>query len=157
MNSFINYLNLNQVNNVKNSHGSILDLIFSSTNIDSIFSNYYLIPLINSYRLPLEFIYSLVISEILDEPSSSELFNYNFCNYMEIVIFLENIDILSNIINLDLKNAILKFYEILNHTCDLCVPKTKLNLKFNYSLPWSNYSLRNLIKEKFHSNYILKI
>lgn len=38
---------------------------------------------------------------------------------------------------------------ILNHTCDLFFPKTKLNLKFNYFLPWSYYDLRNLIKKKY--------
>jgi hypothetical protein len=50
------------------------------------------------------------------------------------IAFFENIDILGNIINLDIENAILKFYGILNHTCDKFVPKTKLNLQFNYSL-----------------------
>jgi len=67
---------------------------------------------------------------------------------MKIIAFLENIDILSNLKKIDLENAILKFYENLNHTCDLFVPKTKLNLKFNHSLPWSYYDIRNLIKEK---------
>jgi len=95
VNSYINYLNLKQVNNVKNDHGSVLDLIFSSTSINSIFSNYSLIPLIDSYHPPLDFIYSLEISEILDEPNSLELFNYNSCNYIEIIAFLENIDILA--------------------------------------------------------------
>jgi len=134
VNLYTNYLNLKQVNNIKNDHGSVLDLIFSSTSIDSIlFSNYSLIPLIDLYHPPLDFIYSLEISEILYEPNSPESFNYNSCNYLVIITFLENNNIFANIINLDLDNAILKFYDILNHTCNLFIPKAKLNRQFNYS------------------------
>ncbi|KAF0760449.1 MI domain-containing protein [Aphis craccivora] len=136
---------------IKNTFNcKLLNPITIIPNIDQIILhfNYSLIPLIDSYYPPLDFIYSLEISEILDEPNSPELFNYNSCNYLEIIEFLENIDILANIINLDLDNAILKFYDILNHICNLFIPKTKLNRQFNYSLPWSNYDLRNLIKEK---------
>lgn len=116
VNSYINYLNLNQVNYVKNNHDSILDLIFMDINIDSIFSNWSLIPLFDSYHPPLEFIYPLKIAEFLVESISQEFFNYNSCNFMEIIAFLENIDIMSNIKNLKHENSVLKFYEILNHT-----------------------------------------
>lgn len=55
---------------------------------------------------------------------------------------------MSNLKKLELENAVLKLYVILNHTWDIFVPKIKLNPKSEHSLPWSNYKLRNLIEYK---------
>jgi len=51
-------------------------------------------------------------------------------------------------LNLDLEKSILKFYDILNHSIDIFVPKVKLNLQHQHSITWSNLSLRNLINLK---------
>lgn len=54
---------------------------------------------------------------------------------------------MSNIITLDLENAVFKFHEIVDHTFDILVPRIRLDLKFKH-ITLSNYNLRKLIKLK---------
>lgn len=70
---------------------------------------YLLIPLIDSYHLPLEFIYSLETPKILVNNICPEFFNCNSCKFLEIISFLENIDTMSNLKNVELVNAVFKF------------------------------------------------
>jgi len=72
--------------------------------------------------------------------------NFNNTNFNDLVTFLCNIDLnYNNFLNLDFEKSILKFYDILNHSIDIFVPKVKLNLQHRHSRTWSNPSLRNLI------------
>jgi len=52
----------------------------------------------------------------------------------DLITFLSNIDLSYNMLNLDLEKSILKFYDILNHSIDIFVPKVKLNLQHQHSI-----------------------
>lgn len=57
INSYLNYLGLNQCNNIPNyRNDNILDLIFSDTYLNTIFPGCSLIPTADSYHPPLEFL-----------------------------------------------------------------------------------------------------
>lgn len=115
VNFYIDYLNLKQVNNIFNNHKGILDLIFTNSTADSIHSsNYSLIPLIDLYHPPLEFITSFTITNPSIQSIYPEIFNFNSCNFNDILALLSCIDIMDNIYTLDLESAILKFHEIIN-------------------------------------------
>lgn len=149
VNFYIDYLNLKQVNNITNSHNGILDLIFSNSTFDSMHaSNCSLIPLIDSYHPPLEFISHFPIPNIYFQTISPVIFNFNSCNFNDILAFLSHIDIMDNITTLNLENAILKFHEIINHSFDLLVPMITLDLNTDHNVSWSNYNLRKIIKLK---------
>jgi hypothetical protein len=120
INSYINYLGLSQFNNIPNyRNDNILDLFFSETHLDTIFPGCSLIPLVDSYHPPLEFLYSLNLPNLLNDQSNSVVFNFNACNFNEITRFFANIDMIPNFINLHLDAAICTFYEILNHSFHL--------------------------------------
>lgn len=76
------------------------------------------------------------------------IYNFNRCNFNEIVNFLSNIDFDSNLNNnnISFEKTVTKFYEIINHTFSLFVPKTKIFN--NYSPVWADKNLRNLIIKK---------
>ncbi|KAL4104571.1 hypothetical protein QTP88_019866 [Uroleucon formosanum] len=134
---------LKQVNNVCKFRNDILDFVLTNTNIDNIRAGCSLTPLIDSYHPPLDLIYSILVSKVVPESVCSIIHNFNY-----LITFLSNIDLNYNILNLDLEKSVLKFYDILNHSIDIFVPKVKLNLQHRHSITWSNPSLRNLINLK---------
>jgi hypothetical protein len=114
-------------------------------------------PLIDSYHPPLDFILSISTPEFLSETSCAVVFNFNACNYNDVNLFLNSIDLMSNLINLNVDLAVLKLNEILSHSFDMFVPKIKLNYYDSRSLYRSNPILRYLIKLKrqAHKKYKL--
>jgi hypothetical protein len=95
--SFINYLNLKQVNSILNDRFDILDLIMTNNCVDCIRLGSSLIPLIDSYHSPLDFILSISTPEFLSETSCPIVFNFNACNYNDVNLFLNSIDLMSNL------------------------------------------------------------
>lgn len=81
--------------------------------------------------------------------------SFNKTNFNDLIELLSVIDLNYSISNLDLEKSILKFYDILNHSIHIFVPKVKLNLEHRHSLSCSNPSLRNLInlKKQAHKKY----
>lgn len=78
-----------------NSHNGILDLIFSNAIIDSIHAlHLFLIPIVDSYHPPLEFIFPVTIQNHIFKSIYSEVFNFNSWNFSEIITFLSNLDII---------------------------------------------------------------
>lgn len=98
---------------------------------NNIFPGFSLTPLVDSYHPPLKFFYPANSPNLLNDQLNPVVFNFNDCNFNDIIRFLNNLDIISNLNNLNLNAAISKFYEILNHLFVLFVPK----LKINHSIP----------------------
>jgi hypothetical protein len=157
-NTYINLLNLKQSNSIKNCIGRTLDCIMLSdqAELTSIYLSDSLVPSIDKYHPPIEFLIKFkkpLLSEHLEPPY---IFNFKKCKFNEITQFLSNIDFDLNLdVNLSLDDIIIKFHEIIYHSFDLFVPKTKIYN--NYSIVWSNAELRNLIIEKkaAHKKYKL--
>jgi len=87
---------------------------------------------------------------------SPYIFNFKKCNFNEISHFLSNIDFNLNLNkNLSLDTLVDTFYEIIYHTFNLFVPKTKIYN--NYSPAWANAEPGNLIIKKkcAHKKYKL--
>jgi len=79
-NSFINYLDLKQCNNVINHRQDILDLIFSDCQINNIRKSLSLTPIFDAYHPPLELIYPLTSSPVtLVESLTPIMYNFNSC------------------------------------------------------------------------------
>jgi hypothetical protein len=127
--SYLNYLGLKQINNVVNTRNDILELILTKSAIDKICVGCYLTPLIDSYHPPLDFLFSSTVSNDVPEPYNPTVYNFNSCNYSDIISFLSSIDINSNLIGLNTENSVLKFHDILDHCIDIFIPKIKLKLK----------------------------
>jgi hypothetical protein len=125
--SYLFYLGLKQINNVSNFRNDILNLVLTNTNIDIIRAGCSLTPLIDSYHSPLDFIYFILVSKVVPESFCPIIHNVNNTNFNDLIKFLSNIDLNYNILNLE--KSILKFYDILNHSIDIFVPKVKLNLQ----------------------------
>lgn len=155
VNSYINYLGLNQFNNIPNyRNDNILDLIFSDTHLHTIFPGCSLTPLVDSYHPPLEFLYPLNSPNLLKDQPISVIYNFNACNFNDIIRFLANIDIISNLMNLHVDAAISKFYEILNHCFNLFVPKLNINNNKPHNIVWSNSEFKlTRLKKDAHKKY----
>lgn len=158
-NSYINFLNLEQCNIIKNCDGRILDCLMLSKNAELI-SNCYLVDslvhTIDKYHLPLDVVIKFKNSSMSDHYESPYILNFKKCNFNEISHFLSSIDFNLNFNkNLSLDPLVDSFYEIIYHTFSLFVPKTKIYS--SYSPAWANAELRNLIIKKkcAHKKYKL--
>ncbi|KAL4126168.1 hypothetical protein QTP88_010394 [Uroleucon formosanum] len=158
-NSYINFLNLEQCNIIKNCDGRTLDCLMLSKNAELI-SNCYsvdsLVHTIDKYHSPLDVVIKFKISSMSDHYESPYILNFKKCNFNEISHFLSSIDFNLNLNkNQSLDALVDSFYEIIYHTFSLFVPNTKI---YNsYSPAWANAELRNLIVKKkcAHKKYKL--
>ncbi|KAL4130755.1 hypothetical protein QTP88_008147 [Uroleucon formosanum] len=138
-NSFINYLDLKQCNNVANHRQDILDLIFSDSQINNIRKSLSLTPICDAYHPPLELIYPLITSPVtLVESLTPIIYNFNLCNFDEMCSFLSEFDFIYNFKNLSLAAATSKFYEIIRHTFDVYVTKFKFDPNNNQNITWKD-------------------
>lgn len=155
VNLFVSYLGFKQFNNVINSSGRILDLIFSNLEVVSVTTGNLLILHQDNYHPPIEFLINHTFPTV--DSNYIDLFLYNFdkCNYQNLCNFLSGIILVENLKLVDLDLAVNKFYEILNHTIEIFVPKMRVDV--NYSLIWANPELRKLInlKKIAHQKYKL--
>lgn len=71
--------------------------------------------------------------------------------------FLTNLDFLLTFKNLNLGKAVDKFYEIIFHSFDLHIPKTRLKPNFTQEILWSNNGFRKLINSKKQAHKKFKL
>ncbi|KAF0772086.1 Endo/exonuclease/phosphatase domain-containing protein [Aphis craccivora] len=138
-NSFINYIDLKQCNNVINHRQDILDLIFSDSQINNIRMSSSLTPIFDAYHPPLELIYPLTSSPVtLVESLTHIMYNFNSCKFDEVRIFLSEFDFI-------LDAATSKFYEIIRHTFDNITWKDPVLLILNVIISiFLNFSMQTL-------------
>lgn len=107
---------------------------------------------------PLDFVIKFKYSSVSDFYESSYTINLKKVNFNDISLFLSNIGFDLNL-NKDLSLDVIvdTFYEIVYHSFNLFVSKTKIYN--NYSPVWANLELRNfIIKNKCahkNINYLL--
>lgn len=145
-NTYINFLKLKQCNSIINCIGRTLDCIMLSdqAELTSIYLSDSLVPSIDKYHPPIEFLIKFKKSLFSEHLESPYIFNFKKFKFNEITQFLSYIDFDLNLDNnLSLDAIINKFHEIIYHSFNLFVPKTKIYN--NYFIVWSNAELRNLI------------
>lgn len=129
-NCYLNYSSLKQVNHVLNCSGRTLDCIMISaeaelTNI--LHSLESIVPIIDNYHPPLDFIIQFNNALINEHFESQYVYNFKNSNFNDISHFLRSIDFDLNLNNnLSFELQIEKFYEIIYHSFNLFVPKTKI-------------------------------
>jgi Reverse transcriptase (RNA-dependent DNA polymerase) len=140
----ISYLNIFQFNDVVNSNGSILDLVFSDFNNISV--NNSVNPLVPCDNYHPGLLVSIPI--IVNKPIDYSLCVYNFhtCNYVDIATTLAAINWCSLFKNLNLNDAVNMFYCIIYEIIDIFVPKV-IKRQSNYPL-WYSKNLKDLIFKK---------
>lgn len=129
-------------------------MLSDQAELTSIYLSDSLVPSIDKYHPPIEFLIKFEKSLFSEHLESPYIFNLKKCKFNEITQFLSNIDFDLNLDNnLSLDAIINKFHEIIYHSFNLFVPK----IYNNNSIVWSNAELRNLIIEKkaAHKKYKL--
>ncbi|CAG4988887.1 unnamed protein product [Colias eurytheme] len=143
---FINLNNLEQINNITNQNGKILDLAL--TNIP----RFKVSTAIDILTKPDPHHPCLFLSLVSEAPSTlrcDDYVSYNFfkADYDCIVRELENIDWCSKFANLvDINDKLEAFYDIMRSVIDNHVPKSKMK-KSKYP-PWFTSALIHVIKDK---------
>lgn len=148
INSFLNLLDLNPHNNIVNFRQKTIYMIFSNSRVNSLRKGISFTPHFGVYHPSLEFLFKPDFQVNSVKIQTPTIYNFNKCNFDENNDFLSHLDILSNLRNLSVVDAVKKFYEVMFHTFDDFVPKTKINLDFKHNATWSNSILRNLINLK---------
>lgn len=119
--SKLSFLNLFKFNNILNSTGSILDLVFSDLN--NLVVNKAVNPLVpcDNYHPAL----LITIPMFIYEPIDYNLCKYNFlkCNYADITFSLASIDWYNQFKGLGINEAVDVFYSIIYDIIDIFVPK----------------------------------
>jgi len=139
------YLNFFQHNFLPNSHGSILDIIFSNSNnvTSSTATESLVIP--DPYHSPLHIIFSFQSVIVADNTHTYK--DFNDANYSGIWQFFNSFNWESTFSQYSIFNDVACiFNEVLLHSIELFVP-TKI-----YKLPkfplWTSPTLKNLILKK---------
>lgn len=94
-NSNIHFLNLKQKNNVKNKNDRTLDCIMINDNIEVISLNHSLeslVPKVDYHHPPLDIFLKFTNTKFNSTSECPIIYNFNRCNFNEIVNFLSNID-----------------------------------------------------------------
>lgn len=89
-------------------------------NLKSLTPNY------DSYHPPLDFHCSDPTFHNSSENHNPIIYNFHSYDFNALSNFLTNLDFLSTFKNLNLVNAVDKFYEIIFHSFDMHIPKTRL-------------------------------
>ncbi|VVC34198.1 Endonuclease/exonuclease/phosphatase [Cinara cedri] len=151
----LSFLNLFQINTIFNSYGSILDLILSNCNSQSISLNKDSIVPVDNYHLPINVSYSQFYT-----PSplsfSEETYDWYKGDYINILSFLGSINWneFFNISN-DITTITKEFYSLLLYAIDTFIPK-KRYCKSKFPC-WFSKDLINLIKLKKFQHSIFKL
>lgn len=148
--SFIDNINMNnfqQISNIPNFQGKQLDLIFTSDwnnllNIDFPFS----LVNIDLFHPPLSFSYCVNAPHY---PLGENMYQFNFkkANYDAISEFLNSYDFSTIFNNIDIKDMINKFYEIIFSSFRQFIPMTRLR-SLNSCPPWYTHELKKLRNKK---------
>lgn len=149
-NCYLNYLNLKQVNHIVNCSGRTLDCIMISADVELTNLHYSLeslVPKIDNYHPPLDFIIKFNNALVNDHFDSPLVYNFKSYDFSNISHFLQGIDFDLNLCNCSSFEALIeKLYEIIYHSFNLFVPKT--NIYNNYLPIWANAELRDFIIKK---------
>jgi len=146
------YLNFFQHNFLPNSHGSILDLIFSNSNkvISSTATESLVIP--DPYHLPLHIIFPFLSYNVAVNTHTYK--DFKDANYSGISQFFNSFNWESTFSQYSIDDAASIFNEALIHSIELFVP-TKI-----YKLPkfplWTPPTLKNLILKKKRAHALFK-
>jgi len=149
----IPFNNFFQKNFIYNSQGSILDLVFSST--DSVIVSESLEPLVQSdfYHPPLNISIPVVFFSN-QFCCSHSLHNYQKVNYNKIISFLSSFNWYSTLLNLDLNTATNTFTDAL-HNCILRFIPTSRFYKSSFP-PWVTKDFKDLVFRKNRAHAIFK-
>lgn len=121
---------MKQVNRILNYSGRTIDCIMISDDAEltNIFQSLEsLVPKIDNYHLPLDFLITFNYALINQHYESQLVYNFKNCNFNKISHFLSNIYFDLNLNNNSSFEALIKtYYEIINHSFNLFVLKTKI-------------------------------
>lgn len=150
------FLNLFQINNIKNAFGSLLDLVFSNdSDITVNLSDSSLLPC-DKYHPAIIFNLSLNQAEVpYIESSEYEYYNFKLADYIGLNICLSNIDWNLILNDLNVNEALNTFYYFIFRAIELYVPKLKAKTK---KFPeWYSQELKSTIVNKkiSHKNWKL--
>lgn len=140
---------LDQINTIKNIKDRTLDLVL--TNLSTLqlsCSDHHLVPIDTSHP-PLSLILYLDKTQRPNNEqnqSEQEIYNFKKADYIHICKYLESIEWSREFDNLSLNQSVDKFYNFLNHSISLYVPKTKIGL---FKFPkWFDSNLKSLMLSK---------
>ena len=146
------FLNLKQLNQVKNDYDSILDLVLPDISDLNIIRSHDELLDIDPYHNPIEFNFSMY-NEIPQTKPVKFFKNFKKGNYTCINNFFNQIDWVSSLSNENLDININTFYETLHHSINCFIPVDQR--KFDNYPVWFSNELKSLIAKKkfFHSKY----
>jgi len=150
LSSFVDYFNSNdlqQFSHIKNFQNNQLDLCFSSDWKNFSFSNFPSpLSVIDKYHPPICLKFNLLDKISYKYPSPSLKFNFSKTDFLSLNCYLSEIDFTS-INKLNLNEALRFFYNTLNQSFELFVPKVQT--KGNSSnTPWIRRNLAQLKNKK---------
>lgn len=151
----IDYMNLTQINNFDNSHGSVLDLVlYNLLNYSLVTCDDPILP-VDSYHSPLILTIHNIIGNRDNLSTNHDSFKYNFecANVNGICTFLDEIDWNVVFDSLNLDDPVSIFYNKFYLAINLFVPLKRIK-DDNYP-PWFTHQLKRLIylKKIAHRNF----
>lgn len=150
----INFINLKQLNHVKNINDRILDLVISNINNSNVSESQESIVSIDSHHPPLQAIIYLAPIELLTPQSPIHAPNYKKADYKQVRLYLSSLNWSPIFMSTNVEEATNVFNSILYNTIENCIPTSIV--KRNDCYPkWVSTELKKLIqcKKIAHINY----